>query len=119
MELNSLFADPEVIKILFTVTVAVVLVGIIAVVVVYILLHMRRVWLLMRGHLPELIAQIDEPTDTLLLTADSWLDKLIQADWNVMLSQVAPPVLHALADALDKAYGPLGTVQARSPQETH
>lgn len=105
MELNELFTQPELIKALATLAAVAILAALTAAAGYLGIERGRRVWLLLRGRLDDVIELFDEVDDPAVVKVDNLLDKLVAGQWDKWIPVFVPVFVQALADGLNKTFG--------------
>jgi len=120
MDLNGLFANPELLQALATMTAAAVLLGITGIMVAFstkeITIHLKSAWVTFRANLQVAIEAVDEPGDLVNVELDKLLDKITPANWNEYSAMFLPKFLRALADGLDRLAAPPQEVTITPPE---
>ena len=110
MELDSIFANTELLKALATIAAAVVLLGITGLVGAYstswIVLDLKNAWVVLRGKVDAVIDLVDEADDPANKWIDDKLDSLVSANWDQYSAAFLPVFLRALADGMEKIAAP-------------
>ena len=110
MELDSIFANTELLKTLATIAAAVVLLGITGLVGAYstsrIVLDFKNAWVVLRGKVDAVIDFVDEADDPANKWIDDKLDSLVSANWDQYSAAFLPVFLRALADGMEKIAAP-------------